>query len=71
MFNRNKFKATAMEHGTSLQQIAKLFGISLPTLYRKMNGESDFTRNEIQIFRRTFGLSGEECDAIFFGAELA
>ena len=36
------------------------------TLSRKMNGESDFTRNEIQLFRSKLGLSAREIDYIFF-----
>ncbi|MCC8075742.1 MAG: toxin-antitoxin system, antitoxin component, Xre family protein [Clostridiales bacterium] len=66
MFNRNKFKATVLLNGASMQYVADIMGISLATLYRKMNGESDFTRNEIQMYRKAFNLTSEECDAIFF-----
>lgn len=49
--------------------VAKALGYKRPadaTLSRKMNGESDFTRSEIQLFRSELGLSAKEIDYIFF-----
>lgn len=66
MFDRKRFRAKVIEKGLTLQKIAEIMGIKEATLYRKMNGDSDFTRNEIQLFREKLGLSAAETDAIFF-----
>ncbi|AKL96661.1 hypothetical protein CACET_c32170 [Clostridium aceticum] len=49
MFDKKKFRAQVLLSGKSLKDIADLLDINLTTLYRKMNGESDFYRNEIQL----------------------
>ncbi len=48
MFNKNKFKALLLIKGKTIDDIAELLEVSKPTVYRKMNGESDFYRFEIQ-----------------------
>lgn len=48
MFDENKFRYILRTKNISLKYIAGVLGISLVTLYRKMSGESDFTRPEIQ-----------------------
>lgn len=60
------FKAKCVEKGMSTPDIARILGINEATLYRKISGESDFTRNEIQLFRQALGLTSCEMDAIFF-----
>ena len=54
----------------STRDIARILGINEATLYRKISGESDFTRNEIQLFRQALGLTSCEIDAIFFAWNL-
>ena len=66
MFNKDHFQAKYIEHGLNAADVAKIMGINPATLSRKMNGESDFTRNEIQLFRSELGLSARESDYIFF-----
>lgn len=66
VFNKKMFKAKCVEKGMSTRDIARILGINEATLYRKISGESDFTRNEIQIFRQALGLTSCEMDAIFF-----
>lgn len=66
MFNKDHFQAKYIEHGLNAVDVAKIMGINPATLSRKMNGESDFTRNEIQLFRSELGLSAREIDYIFF-----
>lgn len=66
MFNKNLFRAKIAENGVTTKKVAQLMGINETTLYRKINGESDFTRNEIQLFKKEFELSGDEVDSIFF-----
>lgn len=66
MFNRDLFRAKYIEHGMNSDDVARIMGINPATLYRKMGGISDFTRNEIQLFRAALQLSPKETDAIFF-----
>lgn len=70
MFNERKFRATIVEHYGTLSSTAMVLGISDVTLRRKMEGVSDFTRNEIQQFRLHYGLTAEEVDAIFFAPDI-
>lgn len=48
MFSENKFKAAVISRGKTLKDVANALGISTVTLYRKMNGESDFYRGEME-----------------------
>lgn len=66
MFDKNHFQAKYIEHGLNSTDIAKIMGINPATLSRKVNGESDFTRNEIQLFRSALGLTAQEIEYIFF-----
>lgn len=70
MFNRNKFRAKVVEAGLTMEEVAKKIGINPSTLVRKVSGESDFSRNEIQILRKILSLTATECDDIFFAEEL-
>lgn len=66
MFKRNEFMAILALKSLSIAEIAKVLSLSPVTLYRKMNGESDFYRNEIEIIRKFLKLSDEEVFKIFF-----
>ena len=50
--------------GINAVSLAKIIGISLSTLYKKMNGNSEFTRSEIQRIVEALGL--ESPMGIFF-----
>lgn len=69
MFNKRKFKAAVILAGKTLPDIAELLGINLATLYRKMNGESDFYRNEIQILCEELKIKNPV--EIFFAQDIA
>lgn len=66
MFDRKKFRAKIIENGLTFRDVSAILGIKETTLYRKMSGKSDFTRNEIQLFREKLKLTAEETDSIFF-----
>ncbi|MCI8332646.1 MAG: helix-turn-helix transcriptional regulator [Clostridiales bacterium] len=70
MFNDKLFKAKAIEKGISMEQIAKYLGINVATLYRKINGSSDFSRSEIQQIWVLLALSASEINNIFFANKL-
>ncbi|MFZ4889753.1 hypothetical protein [Enterococcus innesii] len=46
----------------------KIYGIDMSksAFYNKKNGNSDFTRNEIQVISKALGLNNDEVLAIFF-----
>lgn len=66
MFNKKHFQSKYIERGMTSADIAKIMGINPATLSRKVNGESDFTRNEIQLFRSALSLTASEIEYIFF-----
>lgn len=68
MFDKKKFQMKLFEYGKGVKDAANAIGCNEVTLYRKMNGTSDFTRNEIQLFRQAFHLTVEEVEAIFFAS---
>lgn len=70
MFNRNLFRAKVVAMGLTLEEVARRMGINPSTLDRKMSGNSDFTRNEIQILRKMLSMTADDCDNIFFAEEL-
>ena len=47
MFNRKKFMAQIIMSGKSMSDIANMLSINKVTLYRKINGKSEFNRSEI------------------------
>lgn len=66
MFNKAMFKSKIVEMGSSIREVAAIMGCNEGTLYRKMDGKSDFTRNEIQLFRQAFNLGADDIERIFF-----
>lgn len=68
MFDKNKFKIQLLLNNRKLPEIAELLGVNLVTLYRKMNGESDFYRNEIQLLCEILNI--ENPAEIFFAEEV-
>ena len=66
MLNKNKFRAKIIENGFTIKQIAEMLHISEVTLYRKINGISDFTRKEIQKLKEILKLDVETVEEIFF-----
>lgn len=69
MFDKYKFLGKIKEKGKTVQEVADFLGINVTTLYRKMNGESDFFREEIQKLREFLSL--EDPMIIFFANEVA
>lgn len=69
MFNKRKFKAQIALKGQTIRSVAKHLGIDDATLYRKMNGESDFFRAEIQALCDLLEI--ENPSEIFFAKQFA
>jgi len=64
MFDKKLFKAQLVLSGKSVADIAKALKLSESTLYRKINGESDFFRHEINMLCDELGILDPK--AIFF-----
>ena len=68
MFNQNKLKIALLKENKSFIDIAKILNINIATLYRKMNGSSDFYRGEIQQICEYLNITDlKEREDIFFG----
>ena len=71
MFRANLFKAKLAENDMNIKRLSDILGINEATLYRKMTGTSDFTRNEIQTIKLVLRLSIDDVENIFFAKGLA
>ncbi len=69
MFDKNKFKAQIVLMGMTSKELAEKLGINESTLYRKVNNNGNFTREEISAI--TAILRIENPAEIFFAEELA
>ena len=68
MFDVRKLRANVVLRGMTMRQVAEALDIDVTTLYRKMNGESDFYRAEIQKLCETLDI--DDPASIFFASEL-
>lgn len=66
MFNKQKFRASVIAAGLTMDDIAKYLSVNTSTLYRKINGSSDFTRTEIQKLQKLLSLDMCKITEIFF-----
>ncbi len=69
MFNRRLFKAQVALKGKTMRSVAKELEVDEATLYRKMSGESDFFRHEIQILCKFLDITNPT--DIFFANDIA
>lgn len=68
MFNKQLFKAQVVLKGLTLRLVAAEIGIDIATLYRKMNGKSDFYRFEILKLCKLLEIKNP--DDIFFAKDI-
>lgn len=68
MYNDKKLRIAMIEKEYSVKALAKAIEINESTLYRKINGESEFTLAEMQRICRILSINGS---GIFFDPELA
>jgi predicted transcriptional regulator len=71
MLNKIALQDKIQKCGFTLESFAAELGMSYTTLYRKINGNSDFTRAEIQDIKRILKLTNSETLSIFFKEKLA
>ena len=61
-----KLISTIDDSGIKRSFIAMKMGITKRTFYNKLNGASEWTAKEIELFCKTLGLSKRQRDDIFF-----
>ena len=50
----------------TVESLATTLGVNEATIYRKMSGNSDFLRNEIQLIKHKLSLTDDDVVSIFF-----
>lgn len=65
-FQVNEFRAEMVRQGMTVNDVSEKIGIDRASMYRKMNGTSDFMRNEIEKIINVLHLSGDDVLRIFF-----
>lgn len=71
MFDKKLFKIALIKKDKSMEEIAMILNIDISTLYRKVNGESDFYRYEVQAICDYLEIEQSERELIFFAQEIA
>ena len=66
MFRKNELRSEMVRQGITNESLAKAINISDSAMYRKMNGESDFYRNEIIAISKILNLNNARMCEIFF-----
>lgn len=64
-----EFKVAMLRAHTNKAKLAKQLGISEMSLYRKINGTSEFKGSEISALERLLTLSPSQRDQIFFSSK--
>ena len=60
-----KLKALFVERGLRVPEVAKALGLSVPSIYVKLRGQSDFTYTEIKKLKELLDLNPDEFAAAF------
>lgn len=69
MFDKTRFKAQIVLAGITSKELAEKLGINESTLYRKINKDGNFTRDEINKLIEILNI--ENPQEIFFAEKLA
>ena len=59
-------KSQMVKNKINAESMSDKLGINITTFYRKLNGESEFTRQEMGVIKSLLCLSKEDMDSIFF-----
>ncbi len=70
MFDEKQFRIKLISAGVTVKDIAQVIGINETTLYRKIKGITDFSRNEMSIIKTFLNLNSDEFEKIFFALQL-
>lgn len=64
--NSRLLKATIVKNGDTQEKLAEAMGIQTSGLNMRINGHTEFRRNEINFIKQRYGLTSDEIDSIFF-----
>lgn len=67
--NRKQFKIALLARDKSVEEVAKIIGISPNSLYTRLQGRTQFTLKEMLTLRDELALSEEEFYSIFLNGE--
>lgn len=70
MLNTLKLKSRVIESGITVKEIAGEIGVNPATIYRKINGKSQFTADEMIKIKKMLHIDTVSFCNIFFGDEL-
>lgn len=65
--NTKELKIEMIRHDDTLESLAKYLGISIPTMHRKMTGETNFKQDEMAKIKERYNLSTDRFVEIFYG----
>ena len=66
MLDKAKFKYFVATKNLTLSDLAVKMGMNPATLSKKLNGTTDFSRHEFQLFKDIVGLTESEMLSVFF-----
>lgn len=66
MINSNALKSVLMMQGHNIEWLAEKLGYTRANMYKKLNGETKITLNEVMQIRKILDLSDEQTKEIFF-----
>lgn len=61
-------KSQMVKNKINAESMSNELGINIATFYRKLNGESEFNRQEMGIIRNVLSLNKDDMDSIFFAS---
>lgn len=61
-------KSQMVKNKINAESMSNELGINMTTFYRKLNGESEFNRQEMGIIRSVLSLNKDDMDSIFFAS---
>lgn len=66
MFQKNEFKAALVRKNITIAEVAQALNLNPSSVSRKINGQSDFLRCEIEVIQKMLELTPEDVLKIFF-----
>ena len=64
--NMNLLRYFMMNYGDKQADLARALNLPQSALSARMNGKTDFRKDEIDTIRRRYNLSAEDLQAVFF-----
>ena len=68
--NATELRVEMVRAGKSVEDISRELGVAPTTLYRKMDGKSDFGLSELKVIKKILNLDDDAVKRIFFADEL-